>query len=148
MKYTTTLKRLNDNNACSRGYDLIANHVGQGFSGDIDLLTILEVNGLSDCIWALRATDGGKELAVAFAIYCAEPYYTEPAWVKWASGWMACVDRSANAAANADANAANAANAAAYAAANAAYAAANADAYAADKKRQVAIMRKLLGGEA
>ena len=94
MTYTTTLKRLRKNNACARGYDLIASHVGPDFGGDIDLLTILEVNGLDDCIWAFRATDGGTELATLFAIKCARRVYDEPSWNKWADDWESGKDRS------------------------------------------------------
>jgi hypothetical protein len=127
---TTTLQRLKDNNACKRGYDLIANHVGVDFTGDIPLETILDNNGLDDCILALRATDGGKEIAQEFAIRVSKKVYFEPSWVKWADNWLDGTDRSKNAAAAAaaaaaDAYAANAANAAA---ANAAAAAADANA--------------------
>jgi hypothetical protein len=130
---TTTLQRLRDNNACKKGYDLIANHVGTGFTGDIPLETILDNNGLSDCIWSLRATDGGKEIAQEFAIRVAKKVYFEKSWVKWADSWLDGTDRSnsaaAAAAAAADAYAADAYAADAYAAAAAAAAA---DAYAAD----------------
>jgi hypothetical protein len=91
---TTTLKRLRDNNACKRGYDAIANHVGIDFDGDISLETILDNNGLMDCIWALRATDGGKEIAQEFSIRVAKKIYFEPSWVKWADNWLDGSDRS------------------------------------------------------
>jgi len=128
MKLTTTLALLRQNNACERGYNLIANHVGQDFTGQIDLLTILEVNGLADCLWALRATEQleGMLIAVEFSICCAEPYCTDAAWRTWATNWVNGSDRSQKAAA------------AAAAAARAA--AAEAD----DKPRQLAILRKLL----
>ena len=157
--YTTTLQALRDNHACERGYNLIANHVGRDFAGPIDLETILDNNGLDDAIWALRATEGGRELAIAFAIYCAEPYYTDPAWREWATNWMngtdrtpASAERAANAAyaAYAAADAAYAAARAAYAAARAAYAAAYAasTARAAERTRQVEVFCKLVRGEA
>jgi hypothetical protein len=129
---TTTLQRLRDNNACELGYNLIANHVGVDFTGSIPLETILDNNGLSDCIWALRATDGGKEIAQEFAIRVALKVYFEPSWVSWANNWLNGTDRSKTAAyaAAAACAAANAANAdAAYAAAYAA--AADAAAYSA-----------------
>jgi len=59
------------------------------------------------------------EQRIAFAIYCVEPYYTDPVWQEWARKWMSGEDRSHAAAAYA-------------AAAYAAYAAANAAAYAAN----------------
>jgi len=133
---TTTLARLRENYACKRGYNLIANHVGIEFTGDISLETILDNNGLHDCIWSLRATDGGKEIAQEFAIRVAVTVYFELSWVTWANNWLAGSDRSIEAAAAAAADAADAysaaAAAAAYAAAADAYTAADAaDAYAA-----------------
>ena len=116
---TTTLQRLRENKACQRGYDLIANHVGIDFTGDIALETILDINGLQDCIWSLRITNGGKEIAQEFAIRVAKKVYFEQSWVKWADNWLDGTDRSvaaADAAAYAayTAYAANAANAATY----------------------------------
>jgi hypothetical protein len=168
--YTTTLNQIRENHACERGYDLIANHVGNDFEGTIDLRTILEVNGMSDCIWALRATSGGKELSIAFAIYCSQRYYSELTWIKWARKWMIGKDRSkaaadaasavaayaaANASANAyaaayaaacaaSANAAGAANAAALAASDSVASSARADAYAAERKWQQELLLSLL----
>jgi len=46
MTYTTTLSALRTADACKRGYDLIANHVGRDHKGTIPLETILNVNGL------------------------------------------------------------------------------------------------------
>ena len=161
-EYTTTLSALRDANACQQGYNLIANHVGQDYAGTIPLETILDVNGLNDCIWALRATEGGRELAVAFGIYCAAPYYTAPDWVRWAAGWISGADRSPESAGAAGA-AARAAHVAAYAARTEAYWTedaeaywtadaeaywtADAAAYAAERQRQTEIIRKLIKGE-
>jgi uncharacterized protein YjbI with pentapeptide repeats len=129
---TTTLQRLRENN--ERGYDLIANYVGVDFTGDIPLETILDNNGLQDCIWSLRATDGGKEIAQEFAIRVAMKVYFAPAWVKWANGWLDGTDRSKGSAtaAAAAADAAVAAAVTADAAADAYAAAAAAAAAAAD----------------
>jgi hypothetical protein len=141
--YTTTLKVLQDNHACKRGYDLIAKHVGENFEGEFSLEKILDNNGLDDCIWSLRCVEGGKELATSFAIICATRVYTEPTFIEWARNWMSGEDRTDESAKVAAANtaraaayAANTARAAAYAARAAAYAAyaanaANAAAYAA-----------------
>jgi len=90
----TTLKRLKEKKACKRGYDLIANHVGVDFTGDIPLETILDNNGLADCIWALRATDEGYEIAQEFAIRVAKNVYFNTSWVKWADNWLDGTDRS------------------------------------------------------
>lgn len=163
--YTTTLERLRSHKACERGYNLIANHVGVDFTGDIPLETILDVNGLDDCIWSLRATETGAVLGTTFAILCAKRVYKEVSWVSWADKWLSGEDRSvaaARAAARAAAAAAAAyaaadAYAAAYAAADAdaaVYAAADADAahtsaraLAAERNAQTEILRKLIRGE-
>lgn len=153
MQLTTTLELLRQHNACERGYNLIADHVGRNFTGKIDLLTILDNNGVEDCAWALRAAEQpeAREIAIEFAIKCAQPYCSDPAWHTWATGWLDGSDRSRDAAAAAEAAAVWAADAAArvaaWAAAEAAAwaAAAVAEAVAAaERERQTAIMRELL----
>jgi len=59
MKLTTTLNRLKEHHACQPRYEHLVKALGGvGFDHDqpINLLTILETNGLDDCLWALRAT--------------------------------------------------------------------------------------------
>ena len=101
MKLTTTLELLRQHNACERSYDLIADHVGRDFTGEIDLLTILDNNGVADCAWALRAAQQPemREIATEFAIKCAQPYCSDPAWQTWATNWLNGSDRSREAAA-------------------------------------------------
>ena len=55
---TTTLYRMRRFHVCSRYAHLLA-ELGPDFSDrtPINLLTILEYNGVEDCLWALRATD-------------------------------------------------------------------------------------------
>ena len=103
MKLTTTLELLRQHNACKRGYNLIADHVGRDFTGEIDLLTILDNNGVADCVWALRAAQQPemREIAIEFAIKCAQPHYSNPAWQTWATNWLNGSDRSREAAASA-----------------------------------------------
>jgi len=57
MKLTTTLHRLRIAEACTRGYEKLKKAIGDDFPDDrpINLLTILESNGLDDALWALRA---------------------------------------------------------------------------------------------
>jgi hypothetical protein len=93
MPYTTTLAALRESNACKRGYDLIANHVGADFPREINLLTILEVNGVQDCIWTLRTVGGGAVLAAEFAIRTAYPFGSK-GWKVWADAWLSGEDRS------------------------------------------------------
>ena len=60
QRLTTTLNRLKDRSACTDRYRHLVEKLG-GVSYDhdrpINLLTILEHNGVGDCIWALRATE-------------------------------------------------------------------------------------------
>ena len=71
---TTTLRKLRDHNACDTGYAKLLAGVGESYGDDTELplLRILETNGPIDTIWALRAADGGKQIAVNIAIQCAE----------------------------------------------------------------------------
>ena len=163
MKLYTTLSEIKEHNPCGReigsngGWDKLLNHIGQGYPHDkpISLLTILEANGIADCLWAFRCLEDKvltKRIAVEFAIFCAErvlpifegkyPNDKRPRdtielvkrYLKKPSSVSKKELRSAYADAAAYANAyANAAAAAAAAAAYAnAYAAANAAAAAAD----------------
>jgi hypothetical protein len=60
MKLTTTFDRLKKAGACESGYKKLAVYLGgitkYGRYAPIDLLHILESNGVDDCLWALRAT--------------------------------------------------------------------------------------------
>lgn len=61
VRLHTTLNRLHEAGACADGYRHLVECLG-GVSFDhnapINLLTILEHNGTTDCLWALRATIG------------------------------------------------------------------------------------------
>ena len=76
---TTTFELLRKADACTEGYRTLAKHLGgvgkYGADTPIDLLTILDSNGLMDTLWCLRATQQEADaLTVArlFAIDCAE----------------------------------------------------------------------------
>ena len=75
-KLTTTFNLLREHGACASGYRRLAHHLGSvdayGADKPINLLIILETNGLDDFLWCLRATkeDSGKvsrHLAADFA---------------------------------------------------------------------------------
>ena len=55
---TTTLSLLKKNNACHSGYRKLVKHLGTEWpdTKPINLLTILESNGVQDMLWCLRAT--------------------------------------------------------------------------------------------
>lgn len=53
---TTTLKLLRQHNACKDRYAHLRKKLGEyGDTKSIPLMKILEINGLDDALWALRA---------------------------------------------------------------------------------------------
>ncbi len=60
MKLTTTFKLLHSKGACTDGYRKLAKYLGgvdaYGEDKEINLLTILDSNGVDDAAWSLRAT--------------------------------------------------------------------------------------------
>ena len=74
MKLTTTLNKIRACSPCASGWQTLLKHVGKDFDPDaeINLLTILESNGVADMLWTLRATDQdskrvASQLAIEFA---------------------------------------------------------------------------------
>jgi hypothetical protein len=151
MKLTTTLSRIRACSPCANGWKKLNTALGVEFDieQEINLLTILESNGVADMLWCLRATrqDSRKiasQLAIEFAglSLCyfeakypndKRPHDAIQAARDFNYGKITIVELREKRAAAADA-AAYAADAAAYAAAAAAAAAyaADAAAYAAD----------------
>ena len=150
-KLTTTLKRIKAHDPCGQekgsdtGWGRLRSYLGERYPEDqeINLLTILESNGISDMFWAFRAVQQDEqvakriavELAIAFSesvLSIFEKEYPEDHTprnaIEAAKTWL--IDPTDENSEKARA-AANAAYAAAYAAraANAAYAAANAAEY-------------------
>ncbi len=75
MKLTTTLNKIRACGPCTSGWQTLLKHVGKDFDPDaeINLLTILESNGVADMLWTLRATDqDSKRIASQLAIEFAE----------------------------------------------------------------------------
>lgn len=76
-KLTTTFQRLRDAGACQDGYRKLAKHLGgvdaYGMDKPINLLVILDSNGLDDTLWCLRATEqDATKIVRLFAADCAE----------------------------------------------------------------------------
>src|ERR1035437_8284248 len=74
-KLTTRLNLCKQNNACRTGYDTLLAFLGPDYGMDkpINLVAILESNGIKDTIWALRATkQDSKYISRMFAADCAE----------------------------------------------------------------------------
>ena len=59
MKLTTTLNKIRACSPCTSGWRTLVKHLGEDFDPDaeINLLIILESNGVADTLWTLRATD-------------------------------------------------------------------------------------------
>jgi hypothetical protein len=78
MILSTTFNELKKHDACEDGYKKLAKYLGgitqYGKSTPINLLTILESNGIEDCIWSLRAAiePDRDKIARLFAADCAE----------------------------------------------------------------------------
>ena len=78
MILSTTFAKLKEFGACESGYKKLATNLGgitkYGKNKPIDLLTILDSNGIQDCIWALRAAiePDREKIARLFACDCAE----------------------------------------------------------------------------
>jgi len=142
MKLTTTLNLIRACSPCTDGWKKLLKHVGPDHDPDapINLLTVLESNGVQDVLWCLRATEqDGKPAAVELAVLFAEsalpifeakyPGDNRPRKAIAAARAYLRGEVAADAADAADAAYAAAADAAyAAAAADAAYAAAAADA--------------------
>jgi len=146
MKLTTTLNRIRACNPCALGWKKLNNALGSSFDPEqeINLLVILETNGVQDMLWCLRATiqdskRTASELAITFAeeslsIFEAKyPNDNRPrAAIQAAKDFnCGCITKEQLLTARRNAAASASASAYAYAAAYAADAAAYAAAYAA-----------------
>ena len=86
MKLTTTFRRLRAAGACPGRYEFLRRALPREKYGDvdpIDLLTILETNGLDDALWAMGATaENCDTIARLMAADFAEEVL--PIWRKFA----------------------------------------------------------------
>ena len=86
MKLTTTLKLLHKAGACVSGYRTLIEGLGNNYPQEkpINLLTILDINGLDDALWALCATaENCDTVARLMAADFAEQVL--PIWEKYSS---------------------------------------------------------------
>lgn len=75
MILTTTLNKIRACRPGTDGWKTLLNHLGSDFDADaeINLLTILESNGISGMLWTLRATNqDARRIAAVLAIVVAE----------------------------------------------------------------------------
>ncbi len=84
MKFETTLKQLREHGACGSKttpytgrYKYLIDHLPENFGEEepLALVKILEINGVADCLWAVRCFGNDSNLkiiAVKFAVCCAK----------------------------------------------------------------------------
>ena len=72
-KMKTTLNKLSNHKPCTPSWDEGLKYLGKTEPDDepIDILDILEVLGLDDALWSLRAVDGYDREFRLFACWCA-----------------------------------------------------------------------------
>jgi len=69
----TTLNEIREHEPCREGWTKLLAHLGKTKADDepLELLTILEINGLDDALWCLRVKSMDK-LSRHFQAWCAE----------------------------------------------------------------------------
>jgi len=70
----TTLNEIRKHRPCEKGWKDLLKHLGEKQADDepLPFLTILESNGIDDCLWALRCRPDLENLWRHFAVDCAE----------------------------------------------------------------------------
>ena len=85
LPLTTTLRKLRAAGACTSRYTLLREALGKKYGDNkpINLLRILETNGIDDALWALRATEQNGNVAARLmaADFAARSL---PLWKKYA----------------------------------------------------------------
>ncbi len=74
-KLTTTLNRIREHRPCKSGWEKLLRHLDKTAADDeiIDLLTVLESNGVQDTLWCMRATiEDSRTICVELACRFAE----------------------------------------------------------------------------
>jgi hypothetical protein len=153
---TTTLERIRAASPCEDGWRKLLAHLGKTKADDepLDLLTILDSNGMDDALWVLSYAMPDDRLARHFQAWCTEQVLhlfeaQRPADMRVRDQIAMLRNDSASAAARdaaRDAAGAAARAAARAAAGDAARAAARAAAWAAAWDAQEKQLRKMIGG--
>ena len=70
----TTLNKIRSFSPCSTGWTKLLSTLNKtkADNEELDLLTILDSNGLDDTLWCLRAVDGYDKEKRLFAVFCAK----------------------------------------------------------------------------
>jgi hypothetical protein len=74
MRIYTTLNRIRQAEPCHKGWTKLLTFLNKTSSDDepLDLLTILESNGVQDCLWAFQCTDDNESIYMHMAADFAE----------------------------------------------------------------------------
>ena len=69
----TTLNKIRANGPCEAGWRKLLKHLGKSEADDeqLHLLTVLDSNGLDDCLWCLRTVPEHDREWRLFAVWCA-----------------------------------------------------------------------------
>jgi len=69
----TTLNKIREHQPCTSGWKKLLNYLGKTEADDepLPLTTILESNGLDDCLWALQTVPEHNNLWRKYAVWCA-----------------------------------------------------------------------------
>ena len=70
----TTLNKIRSHSPCVGGWENLLTHLGKTKADDepLDLLTILDSNGLDDTLWCFRAVEGCDKEMRLYAVWCAQ----------------------------------------------------------------------------
>ena len=79
----TTLEKIREHSPCSQGWANLLKHLGKSGadSEPLDIVTILDSNGLDDALWCLRAVSGHDREIRLYAVWCArqvQQFMTDP----------------------------------------------------------------------
>jgi hypothetical protein len=69
----TTLNKIREHSPCTKGWQILLAHLGKTQADDepLSLETILDSNGLDDCLWCLRTVPEHDRLWRHYAVWCA-----------------------------------------------------------------------------
>ena len=69
----TTLNAIRAHDPCADGWRKLLRHLGKSEADDeqLPIVTILELNGLDDALWCLRAVDGHDREIRLYVVWCA-----------------------------------------------------------------------------
>lgn len=69
----TTLNKIREHSPCEDGWRKLLKHLGKTQADDepLPLTTVLDSNGLDDCLWCLRTVPEHARLWRLYAVWCA-----------------------------------------------------------------------------